>query len=139
MPTTDGLVLFYDGNTGKAVTGRVQADGSYQDLNNVKVPLSFDSPQEIVASSDGILLSYSPSEGFETGRLSANGNYVHLLTYKAYKQEWTHIVPTHDGLVLFYNAVTRKAATGRVQADGSFQFLNNYTGFDPWSHIVTVR
>jgi hypothetical protein len=143
VPTTDGLVLFYDPSSGRAGTARFQADGSYQDLQSFN---GFDGEQAniIVSTSDGILLFYRygstgtrPKGIAWTGRLDANGNYVRLSEPYLFDY-WTNIVPTHDGLVLFYDATTGKAATGRIDVHGGYRDLNNYAGFDPWTHIVST-
>lgn len=44
---------------------------------------------------------------------------------------------TADGVLLFYNRSTGAVTTGRVDADGNYADLRNYTGFDrDWNHIA---
>jgi hypothetical protein len=157
VPTGNGLVLFYD--RGKAVTGRFQADGSFQNLQSYA---GFEKTwSQIASTSDGILLFYRrpgvynedgtptvPQEGKSegqplpglaaTGRIDANGNFGDLGTFDGF-DPWSHVVPTHSGLVLFYQMGTGQVTTGRVQPDGSFHNLRDYTGFDrTWYHIVST-
>ena len=100
-------------------------------------------PDYIVSTSDGILLLVNNANHVaETGRLDASGNYLRLRTHTGF-DVWTHIVPTSNGLVLFYfgkhiDSGTGKVVTGRVGDDGSYVDLKSYTGFDPWSHIVST-
>ena len=51
---------------------------------------------------------------------------------------WTQIVPTVDGLVLFYRGDTRAAAPGG-SSTGRSRTLKSFTGFDLWSHVVSIQ
>jgi len=46
---------------------------------------------------------------------------------------------TAEGVLLFYNRATGAVTTGRVDADGNYFDLRNFTGFDrDWNRIVAV-
>jgi hypothetical protein len=78
---------------------------------------------------EDLWLGYNYSTGAAaTGRLAADGTSVGLGTF-GFDRNWSHIVPTTNGLVLFHN-LGGIAVTGQFQADGSFQDLRTYRGSD---------
>lgn len=136
---TSGLVLFQTLG-GQAAVGLVGVDGSFVDLNaRPDTPIA---NARIVSTRDGILLFYSTATengaivGIAvTGRLAPDGSFVALGEPRRL-DFWTHIVPTADGLVLFYRSDNGVAATGRITRLGAIEDLKGFTDFDPWTQIV---
>ena len=102
------------------------------------------SPYSFVSTHDGILIAYSPAGSqfgvgiVQTWKLSPNGDFV-VLSEPRLLDFWSHIVPTVNGLVLFYGADTgrSRAMTGLITPEGA-PGIKNFTGFDPWAHVVST-
>jgi len=138
--TTTGRVLFYQNNSFRKTVGEVGVNGSYADVKNhlTDPPIA----PLVVATRDGILIYYQGArvQGVEFGiaqtwKLASGGDFV-LKSEPRILDFWTHIVPTLNGLVLFYHAGTGMAAAGRITPEGAYADLKGFTGFDPWTHIV---
>lgn len=132
----NGRVAFFNVATSLLTVGAVDALGAYGDLRNTA-----DAEQAhnlVVVNTDTVFFTIAIDGGARSrgtsGRINPDGTYQRL-------QEpflldfWTHIVPTADGLVLFYHRDTRLAATGRFGTDGVFTDLGTFPGFDDWTHI----
>lgn len=137
VPLGGGRVAFQRGDL--LTVGEVRPDGSCVDVrDNHQVPIN----HSLVAVGADMVISYLVQTGPHgyvgraiIGRIRPDGAYVQLSESHLW-DFWTHIVPVQDGLVLFYNAETRLAATGRVTPDGGFADLQNHPGFDPWTHVL---
>lgn len=139
----DGLVLFHSND--KMASARVQADGSLQELKAFATSTDLHA-SHIVSTGDDLLLFvasvFTGQSGqylmkVTTGRLDERGELAVIGVHEGF-DFWTHVVPTVGGLVFFYDALTRKAATARFAADGTYVDLKSYTGFDRWSQIVST-
>ena len=136
FPLGDGSVLFNKTipPDSSLLVGRVQADGSYQDLREFP---RFGNPATLVPVGDNIVLDYrSADNAIVFWRVENDGGLVRLKSHRF--DGGASVVSTHDGLALFYRADRRTAATIRVSSDGNFQNLKNHTGFDAWTHIIST-
>ena len=142
VDTTTGRVLFHQPGSLKTV-GEVGADGGYSDVKN---STGAPSPFRFFSMRDGILMSYSTTGSqvvvaiTQTWKLASNGDFD-VLSEPRLLDPWVHIVPTVNGLVLFYGANTATAATaatGLITPEGAFRDLKSLEGFDQWSHVVST-
>jgi hypothetical protein len=142
FPLSNGVVAFNKGpddpeKPNSLLLGRVQPDGTYGDLQEY---LSFGFLTGVVTVTDNIALVYrAPTQvtisEVTIWRVQEDGQLMRLGIHGGF-DSWTHVVSTHDGLVLFYNQASHKAATIRVQ-DGRYQDLKSF-GFDSWSHVIST-
>jgi hypothetical protein len=142
VPTTGGLVLFYNSKTKNAATGRVDTEGRFQDLRSFT---AFDAWTQIVSTSDGFPVFYNRETGaLALGQIDANGNYSDL-RFHAFQPGFL-LAPTTNGRVMFYRAFfdpgrqanVGEAVFGRFDAVGGFS-SGPLTPLDVWYSIVPVR
>jgi hypothetical protein len=141
VDTTSGRVLFYNVNARLKTVGEVGTAGGYSDVKNwTDAP----SPVRFISMRDGILISYSSAGSqvvfgiAQTWKIAPNGDFF-ALSEPRLLDFWSHIVPTVNGLVLFYRrADPSSAATGLITPDGAFRDLKSLVGFDQWSHVVST-
>ncbi len=134
-----GRIAAFNLNTSLLTIGEVDPLGGYADVSNTA---DAETAHQLRVVNTDTLLFFLPIESGTkgqavTGRIRADGSYERLR--EPFQLDfWTHIVPTADGLVLFYNAYTGLAATGRFGTDGSFTDLATFPGFDPWTQILAA-
>ncbi len=127
VPTVDGLVLFYRGDTRAAATGRI-IDGA---LTELKSFTGFDLWSHVVSTSDGTLLFYNTGTGAAVaGTLDTDGNYSDRQNL-ALDPGWEMIVPTTNGLLLFYRRTSSatEAVVGKIDEFGAFSNVARSTGW----------
>jgi hypothetical protein len=134
-----GALLFYNSANRQVATGRLSANGTYQNMS-VSDPGAFAPWTHIVGAGNDALLFYN--SGYKqaaTGKLSANGTYQNMsVSDPGAFSSWTHIVGAGNGALLFYNSAPRQVATGKLSADGTYQNMSvsDPGAFSSWTHIV---
>ncbi len=109
-PPADGMgqVIFYNSTTGHAEVGHVDTSGTY----------------------------YNGSHAGGTVRVNGDGSINSLKTYTNFSSGWTNIVGPSNGVYFFYEQPTGRAATLRVDSDGSVVSLQAFTIQPDWTNVV---
>jgi hypothetical protein len=144
MAQIESLLMFYrpgSGNTGVAVTGRLDANGNYFDL---ATHTGFDFWTHIVpvgTTSGLVLFQEQPSRKAAVGLVGTDGSFADKNNQP--DAPFTPVVvSTRDGILIFYQSASENgvnfglAQTGRLAANGSFVPLSEPRRLDYWSHVV---
>ena len=159
VPLAGGLVLFYNRQTGDGAVGQVDEAGGFVTLQVFPDPASGNPAfakgwTHAVAARGNLILFYNSQDGSgAVGQASEDGSFVTLQVFPdpasgnpAFAEGWTHLTPSRDGLVLFYNDQNGDGAIGQVGDDGGFSTLQVYpdpgaglTAFSAgWTHVVAA-
>lgn len=93
VPGVNNVLLFFNADTGSAMTGRLGDAGSFTYLRNPLFENDLGWTNIAAGVRNTILLFYhAPSALGATGKLDANGNYVHLMNHTGFSPGWTHII-----------------------------------------------
>lgn len=93
VPGVNNVLLFFNADTGSAMTGRLGDAGSFTYLRNPLFESDLGWTNIAAGVRNTILLFYhAPSALGATGRLDADGNYVHLMNDTGFSPGWTHII-----------------------------------------------
>ena len=135
----NNVLLFYNRHTGRAATGKLGIPaGSYVNLREITGVLP--GWTHIVAGVNNVLLFFNADTGRAmTGRLGDAGSLTYLRNplWEA-DLGWTNIAAgVRNTILLFYQAPSGTAATGTLDANGTYVHLTNHTGFSTgWTHII---
>jgi hypothetical protein len=135
---SNGTLLFYNRSTGLAASARIAADGTHTDLQNINLTPGW---SHIVPLSQGKLLFYQRNTGLmSTGVLSPDGSFYDLQDIPGVEPGWDFFVETWNGMLLMHNnqVYNGKAATGRVNPDGSFVSFGAYPTFGGWPQMIPL-
>jgi hypothetical protein len=136
-PTSGGgeTMLFYNGSSGLAVTGKLNSDGTFTQFNTYNLASTW---THIVGVS-GMILFYNINTGAGTSaRLDSNGVLTILKSAApGFSTGWTTVMESNE-LLFFYNSNTGDGATCFIDGVGNVIQLQTFTGtFSTGWSIVT--
>jgi hypothetical protein len=123
----DGLLLFYDANNGVGALSRIDRDGNYSFIRNLRERGFREGWTHVVGTENGAVLFYNAEDGAgATAVVDRAGNYSFVRDVSV-KRGWTHVTSAHD-TILFYNATNGVGATALLDRNGNYTFVENVTG-----------
>jgi hypothetical protein len=141
-PGTPSTLLFYNFYSGAGATGRITADGQFDETGQTSFSTEW---SHIVNTPNGVLFYANWSGLVAVARANPAGGPMTTLSVQnigasdTHHNAFTHVVGTDTG-VLFYGG--QSAWIGHVTADGQLVFTQKSTGWGPdtwssWDHIVS--
>ena len=133
-------MLFYNGSTGLTVTGRLNSDGTFSQLNTYH----FAATWTHLVGINGMILFYNINNGAgASARLDSNGVLTLLKTstgHPSFSPGWTTVMES-NGLLFFYNSHTGDGATGSIDNAGNVIQVQSFAGTfsTGWTVVTSNR
>jgi hypothetical protein len=127
-------LLFYNGSTGLAVTGKLNSDGTFTQFNTYNLASTWTH----IVGVGGMILFYDANTGAGTSaRLDSNGVLTILKSSATgFSPGWTTVMES-NGLLFFYNSNTGVWASCSIDVDGNVIQLHTDRASTGWSIITS--
>jgi hypothetical protein len=138
VAASNDVILFYNRATGAAQTGIIDRNGGYTNLRTYPPYVLTPLWDKVVSGVNNELLFYNSSGQRVIARLEDDGTFTNL-TLGTFSPGWDGIAGgIKNSVLLFYTAATGFTAIGRLDGNGGYSDVTQYSGLlsTNWTDII---